>query len=314
MLKRNYDVVSLVGALLFLLAAIMDPYITATRNIHGYLVFVDVTQSMNVQDVRFSGKPISRLEYTKLLLKRVVKTLPCGSNMGLGIFFKNSAAVLYTPLETCSNYDVLIDTIDHLEWRMASHGSSNIRLGLQSISSIISTLGEPAQVVFITDGEEAPPLNVFSKTKLSDWQGGQNWLLVGVGGNRPTPVPKLDENNKVIGYWSIYSVKIQPATQVNEGPNDARDESIATESYEYYLSKLDEPYLKELAIDINARYIRADSAEKLIEAMQLQQTSPRIHSRFQIKNILAFCAFILVISYYLKDMIRAITSMRKHRI
>ncbi len=313
-LKNHYDIVSLVVALVLLLAASMSPSIEVERDIKSHMIFVDVTQSMNVQDMTIAGKSASRLAYTKQLLKETVKNLPCDSRVGLGIFFRGSVVLLYTPIETCSNYNILLDTIDHLEWRMASHGSSNIRQGLQSIASTLTTSGKSAQVVFITDGEEAAPLNIFSKISLSDWQGGRDWLLVGVGGNRPTPIPKLSASNEMIGYWSTYSIKMEPATKVNEGANNVRDESIATEPYEYYLSKLDEPYMKELALDIGAQYLKAEKAEDLIIAMDNQKSSAHYQTKFELRWILAFCAMLMMLSAYIPDAIEKIASLRKNKV
>lgn len=310
-IKHHYDVISLVAALMLLLVALTQPSIEIERDIKSYMIFVDVTQSMNVQDMTLNGQPASRLEYTKQLLKDAVKDLPCGSLVGLGIFFKSTAAILYTPIETCSNYGVLWDTIDHIDWRMASHGSSNIRLGLQSIALTLLTSGESAQVIFITDGQEAAPLNAINKTSLSGWQGGHGWLLVGVGGNKPMPIPKLNEKNEVIGYWSTYSIKMEPASKVNEGPNDARDESIATESYEYYLSKLDEPYMKELALDIDAQYLRAGKSEDLVIAMGNQKSSLHSTSKFKLSWVFASIAMLWMLSAYVPDAIKKFTTLRK---
>ncbi len=306
-LKANYDVISHVAALLLLLVASMNPTVLTRHQAPTYMVFVDVTQSMNVRDATLFGKPISRLEYTQYLLKKTIKKLPCGTKVGLGIFFKSSVAWLYAPLETCENYNILMDTIDHLEWRMASQGSSNIRQALLTIATSLITSGETGQVVFITDGDEAPPLNIFSKTSLANWQGGSGWLLVGVGGDKPAPIPKFNNKNEVIGYWSTYSIQIQPSSRVNEGPSDSRDESIATEAYEYYLSKLDETYLKELANDIHAKYVRLTSEDALIDAM-LNQPSPAAITgyRFPLKHLFAFGALLFMLSVYLPDLYRKI--------
>ncbi|MDX1915111.1 MAG: VWA domain-containing protein [Methylophilus sp.] len=310
-LKINYDLIILVTALILLLIASSQPSVKIMRQQKNYMFVVDVTQSMNVQDMPFAGKPISRLAYTKQLLKQTIENLPCNTKVGLGIFFRGSAALLYTPIETCSNYHALLDTIDHLEWRMASHGSSNIRLGLQSISSLLTTSNVSASVMFFTDGEEAPPLNIFSKTNLSGWQDARGWLLVGIGGNKPTPIPKLNANNEVIGYWSTYSIKIEPATQVNEGANNQRDESIATAPYEYYLSKLDEPYMKELASDIGAQYIKADNAENLIIAMDNLPSNAYEQTKLELNWILALFALLAMLSSYIPDVMHKINTRKK---
>ncbi|MDP1659988.1 MAG: VWA domain-containing protein [Methylotenera sp.] len=308
-INQHYDVISLALALILLLIALMQPSIEVERDIKSYMIFVDVTQSMNVQDMVLNGQSVSRIEYSKQILKETIEALPCGSRVGLGIFYKFTATALYAPIETCANYDVLLSSISHLEWRMASLGSSNIRAGLQSIASLLVTNGEPAQVTFITDGNEAAPLNIFTKTSLVGWQSGRDWLLVGVGGNKPTPIPKLNARNEVIGYWSTYSVKLQPASNVDE--NGGRDESVASQPYEYYLSQLDEPYMKELAQDIGGQYLKMGKSQDLIQAMLNQVPALHAASKFELHWIFALGAMLIILSAYLSDALNKATKFTK---
>jgi mxaL protein len=298
--KKHYDLIFLVGSLILLLIAVSQPSMNIMHQQKNYLFVVDVTQSMNVQDMKLSGKPISRLEYAKQLLKDTLKMLPCDSRVGLGIFFKTT--VLYTPIETCSNYHILWDTIDHLDWRMASQGSSNIRIGLLSISSLLVTSNSDiTHVIFMTDGQEAQPLNIFTKVSLTDWQAKHAWLIVGLGGNKPAPIPKLNTKNEVIGYWSTDAIKLNPASNVDEGHNGGRDNSVATEPYEYYLSQLDESYLKELSSDIGAQYIKAGSTEALISAINKQPSNMQFHAEFALNWAFALAALLLFIARYFPD-------------
>lgn len=314
-LKKHYEVICLTGALMTLLIAIAQPSMNMMRVQKNYLFVVDVTQSMNVQDMTLSGKPISRLEYAKQLLKESIKALPCNSQVSLGIFFKTTATLLYAPIETCSNYHLLWDTIDHLDWRMASQGNSNIRIGLLSIASLLVTSNDTiSHVVFMTDGQEAPPLNVFTKTSLTKWQDTRPWLIVGLGSNKPTPIPKLDANNAILGYWSTDAIKLNPASNVDEGHNGGRDNSIATEHYEYYLSHLDEPYLKELASNIGAHYIKASSSEELIATLNKQPSTMQFQTKLALNWAFALIALILMTSVYIPDIIFSINKrLRFHK-
>ena len=256
-IRKHHEFIALGGAFILLLIAASEPSINVKANVINHLIFIDVTQSMNTLDMTLDHKQVSRLEYTRHLLQDTVSNLPCGSRIGIGVFFKSNITLLFNPIETCSNLNVLHESIGHIEWRMASRGNSNIRLGLQSMADLTINADYPFNVVFMTDGQESPPLNAISKTSLASWQGGKNWLLVGIGGDHPMPIPKLDNRNEIIGYWSIYSIKIAPGAAVNDGTGSARDESLATEPYEYYLSQLDETYMKELAFDIGGNYLRA---------------------------------------------------------
>lgn len=311
-IKQHFDVISLTLALVMLLFALKQPSIEVEREIRSYMIFVDVTQSMNVQDMTLNGQPASRLEFAKTHLKETIKALPCGSRVGLGIFYKFNATVLYAPIETCANYDVLLSSISQLEWRIASLGSSNIRAGLKSIASLLITSDEPAQVVFISDGNEAPPLNVFTKSSLVGWQGGRNWLLVGVGGNKPVPIPKLNAKNEIIGYWSTYSIKLQPASNVDD--NGGRDESVASQPYEYYLSQLDELYIKELAQDIDGQYLKMDKSQDLLKAMLRQPPAAHIKTRVELNWMFALAAMFIMLAAYLPDLFRKLVKGLRHKI
>jgi len=254
----------LILALIAVLVATLSPKIELRRDIRNYLFIVDITQSMNVQDMLLNGSKASRIAYARRLLSETVKGLPCGTKISVGLFADSSVDVLYTPIEVCSNFDVIQNTLAHLEWRMAWHGGSRLRLGMQSASSLMLTLKDPAQLVFLTDGDEAPPINAISKTDLTTLQNSSGWLLVGLGANAPSPIPKLDANNQVIGYWSQYATKMDAVSAESRG---TRDDSIADSPSEYYLSALNQPYLMEMAKDLGARYVRADDAEHLLAAI-----------------------------------------------
>ena len=289
----------LLSALVLLLLSCFKPTLMMDREVRSYLFIVDITQSMNVEDMELQGIPASRLAYTRKMLQEAAKVLPCGSRVGLGIFAKAHAILLYRPIEVCANFDVLQDSIDHLDWRMASHGSSHLRFGLQSMATLVKTQLDPTQVVFFTDGEEAPPLNDLTRISLADWQGGRGWILVGVGGDLPKPIPKFNARNEVMGYWSLYSIKIEPAAVVSEESAGKRDDSLATDPKEYYLSKLDESYLKSLAEEVGGHYWRAKSPEEFGVVLMKQKFALSYRTNIQTDWLFALAALILILVRYL---------------
>src|SRR5690606_24484963 len=121
-------------------------------------------------------------------------------------------AALYQPIEVCENFHAIQDTIDHLDWRTAWSGNSRIRENLYSISRTLRSFPKElmAQVVFFTDGEEAPKLHVFNTKDLKGVQDAKDWLFVGVGSEEGAPIPKLNQDNQVIGFWSNESFALQP--------------------------------------------------------------------------------------------------------
>lgn len=297
-LPLKFDTLLLIAALALLLIAMLSPSIPMQRDLHNYLVVVDVTQSMNTIDMRWQGQDVSRIAYVRKLLQQAIPQLPCGSRVSLGVFSAEHVALLFMPIEVCSNYEVLQDTIAHLEWRMAWRGNSRLRFGMTSAKAALSALPAPAQVVFLTDGDEAPKLNAINKLDLSDWRGGEGWLVVGVGGEEPAPIPKYDSDDQILGYWAFANEIMAPSQVQSEESIGTRDDTVATDAYEYYLSRLEESYLKELSHEIGADYLSAGNPEALAEAMQQQKPAGTEIARIRIDWVLVLAAIGLVLAGY----------------
>lgn len=283
-------------AMLLLIIAAFRPTVPMERDIHTFLLVVDITQSMNTVDMTMHGKPASRIDYTRNLVHNTISSMPCGTRVGVAIFAGVLVTTLFNPVEVCENFHSIQDTISHLEWRQAAHGNSRLGFGMLSASGAVKALREPAQVIFFSDGEEAPMLHAFNRADLSNWQGGEGWLLVGIGGNKPTPVPKMDEYNKVIGYWSNNTYQLEPGiAQVSDETRLKRDDAIATQDYERHLSILDEKYLKALAKEVKADYLRGDNVGTVLTAIGKLKASHRDRAPFEIHWILASIAGILLL-------------------
>lgn len=298
-LRRRRDVAFLSAALLLLTIALFRPTAPVQRDIHTYLLVVDITQSMNAEDMRIAGKKTSRIAYTRRLLHDAIASMPCGTRVGVALFAGVVVSTIFHPVEVCASFDAIQDTVEHIEWRQAWHGNSRLGFGMLSASAALKALPEPARVVFFTDGEEAPLLHAFNRADLSNWQGGSGWLLVGIGGDEPTPVPKMDENNKIIGYWSENTYQLEPGiAQVSDETRGRRDDSVATQDYERYLSVLDEKYLQTLAKEIKARYIRGNSSPAVIAALKEQPPARRGWAPMEVNWLLAALAALLLLAAY----------------
>ncbi|HZV61435.1 MAG TPA: VWA domain-containing protein [Methylophilaceae bacterium] len=295
-LKR--DTLLLFAALVLLLIALLSPAIPMKRDLHNYLIVVDVTQSMNAVDMQWKGKSLSRIAYVRKLLQETIPQLPCGSKVSLGVFSAEHVALLFMPIEVCANYEVLQDSVAHLEWRMAWRGNSRLRFGMKSASAALSSLPQPAQVVFLTDGDEAPKLNAINKLDLSEWRGGEGWLVVGIGGDEPAPIPKYDSEDRILGYWAFANEIMAPSQVQSEESIGTRDDTVASDTYDRYLSQLYEPYLKELSHEIGADYLRADQPEALAEAMRQQKPAGAEVAQVRIDWLLVLAAMSLVLAGY----------------
>ncbi|GBG12641.1 mxaL protein [Novimethylophilus kurashikiensis] len=296
-LRHHRDAALLSAALVLLIVALFKPTVPVQRNIYSYMFVVDISQSMNVEDATLNGKAVSRIAYTRQTLHDIVSQMPCGTRMSLALFAGVSVADIYAPIEVCANYAAIQDTIDHLDWRMAWSGNSRIRESMLSVARTLRSLPEPAQVVFFTDGEEAPRLHAFNTRDLTNFQGGNGWLLVGVGSGKGTAIPKLDEKNQLIGYWAGDSFAMQPGiAQISEQNLGVRDNNVAAGEGDRYLSKLDEDYMKSLAKEVSGVYVRGDSLHSILSAMKEQKPARRDIAPFEIQDILAALAALLLLA------------------
>jgi mxaL protein len=174
------------------------------------------------------------------------------------------------------------------------------------LSRVIRSFPEPAQVVYFTDGEEAPKLGVFNTKDLTNFQGGNGWLFVGIGSEKGNAIPKLDEKNQLIGYWSIDSFAIQPGiAQISEANLGGRGNDVAGGTGDRYISTLQEQYLIDLSKQISGDYVRGDSLQSILTAMKKQKPARRDIAAYSIQWILALsAAMIFLLAYITKDMFK----------
>lgn len=286
-------------ALLFLLGAILRPTIPFKHNIYSYLLVADISQSMNAADMKLHGKTVTRLTYMQNMMHEVVASLPCGTKVSIGLFAGNSVAALYSPIEVCRNFAAIQDTIAHLDWRMAWSGNSRLRESLYVTAKVVRGMPEPAQVVYFTDGEEAPKLHAFNTKSLDEFQGGNDWILVGIGSEEGAAIPKLSEDNQVIGYWSNESFAMQPGiAQISESTLGVRDDNVATGEHDRYISKRASDYMESIAKEIDARYIKGDSTYQVLQAMKAQKPARRDIAPLALDWILATLAGLCILGTY----------------
>ena len=299
-LRHRRDISLLAAALLLLIIALFKPTVPVKRDIFSYLLVADISQSMNVKDMSLDGKVVSRMQYQQFLLHRIIGEMPCGTQVSMGLFAGVSVAALYTPIEVCENFAAIEDTIDNLDWRNGWSGNSRVRESMVTMAKLIRSFPEPAQVVYFTDGEETPRLHIFNTRDLTGFQGGKDWLLVGIGSDKGTAIPKLDEKNQLIGYWSAESFAMQPGVaQIAQDNIGSREDSVAEEPSDRYMSRLDEKYLISLAKEISANYVNGNSLQNILAAMKNQPPARRDKAAFELRWIIAGLAGLLFLAAYL---------------
>lgn len=299
-LRHRRDIALLSAALIFLIIALFKPSLPIKRDIYSYMLVADISQSMNVKDMSIAGKTVSRMEYQQYMMHRIVSELPCGTQVSIGVFAGVSVAALYTPIEVCENFNAIDDGINNLEWRMGWSGNSRIRESMVTLAKLIRSFPEPAQVIYFTDGEETPRLHIFNTRDLTGFQGGKDWLIVGVGSQKGTPIPKLDEHNQLIGYWANESFAMQPGVaQISQDNIGTRNDEIADNVSDRYLSRQDNKYLQKLAGEVGGNYVDGESLQSVLFAMKNQPPARREKAAFELKWIIASLAGLFFLAAYL---------------
>lgn len=196
-------------------AALMQPGFTWPARVGTTLLVVDITQSMGVLDMHDpdSGlaaatglgqgrSAISRLDYTRALLRRVLRELPCGHRAGVGVFTERKTLVLLDPVEVCGHYAALEDVLGQLSERMAWAADSHLYYGTYSALDEIGRRLPGAALAFFSDGHQAPVVAAGAEPRFERGPTTPPGVLFGVGGLVPMPVPRTDSNGRITGYWT----------------------------------------------------------------------------------------------------------------
>ncbi|PZQ13695.1 MAG: VWA domain-containing protein [Ancylobacter novellus] len=270
---QDWRAFALAAALLLAVIAALQPEAEATRDTYDVIGFIDITGSMNARDYGAKGAPKSRLDAVKELLPAAVGRLPCGSRFGLGVFSERRVFLLFEPMEVCRNFSAIAGAIGGLDWRMAWEGDSRIADGLQAAIDAAAPIG--ADVVFLTDGQEAPPPRTDMPHEFEIEKGKVKGLLVGVGGTELVPIPKYDDFGRETGFFTMADVP--QASRLGPPPEGAEslpgynarnapfgDMPEGTE----HLTSVKEPYLEGLAEKTGLGYARLGDPEALARAIE----------------------------------------------
>jgi mxaL protein len=294
-----------IAATVCLGVALARPRIPLTRPSYNLIVVLDITGSMNTRDQRIADKPASRLEYAKLTLRQMLGALPCQSRAALAIFTERRTFLLSEPVEICANYPALDGTISHLDWRMAWEGDSHVSKGLSHALALAGSLD--ADLVFLTDGQEAPPLPEGWEDSFEAGDGSAKGVIAGVGGHVLSPIPKFDPTGREVGFYNADDVPHE--SRVGGPPKGAENRegwhprnaphgassALGTE----HLSSVREDHLKLLAGKTGLGYVHLESAATLAEALTTSARPRPVRIPHDIAALPAAVALALLIAAYL---------------
>jgi mxaL protein len=301
LLHQHADRAGLAAAALLLAASLSGISVPMQRALFDHVVVLDITQSMNVRDMARDGKPVARLDFAKDALRQALVELPCGSKVGWGIFTEYRSLLLLAPLEVCANLGELRGTLAGIDGRMAWTGNSEVAKGLHAGIGIAKQLPGKPDLVFVTDGHEAPPLNPRNRPAFGGKPGEVQGLVVGVGQLLASPIPKIDPAGRVLGTWRADEVQQHdPRSQGRGGTGeamvgDAVEDRAAAAAGSEHLSALRETHLRLLAADTGLAYHRLNDGRALAAELTAAALARPIAARFDLGPLLAGLALLLLL-------------------
>ncbi|MEN9597456.1 MAG: hypothetical protein RL236_1890 [Pseudomonadota bacterium] len=262
-----------------MLLMFLFPQRLENKPIYNLTVIVDITRSMNATDYEKDAKPMSRLEFMKQSLRELLLDLPCESTISLGVFTERRSTLLFEPIEVCAGLTEIESTINALDWRMAWAADSRISQGLKQ--TIESLKKSDSTLVFMTDGQEAPPINPRYAPDLVALKDKMKGMIVGVGGLQAVPIPKFNEHGEKIGFYTADDVPHRSTFgESNLNPEtiegfDARNAPFGKNTVigSEHLSALQEGYLQQLSQTVGFHYARLVDSDDLKRALDEAQLS-----------------------------------------
>ena len=275
-------------AVLLLATTLFHPIWEREQKINRFVFVFDITQSMNTRDYHVEGLPSDRLSYAKTALKQAILALPCGSQAGLGLFTHKNTQLLLHPIEVCQHMPAIVNALSQIDWRSAWAADSYIAYGLFSGLRQLKKLD--AQLVFFTDGQQLPETALEPHYRSS--AGKTSGLIVGVGKLHPSPIPKLDLNNQMLGFWQQSDLP-ETAISARYHPHIKQ-----LQSNQWLTSSLQETHLKSQAVMTSMDYHRLQAPEQLAE--NLLQLEPSVTSvvKKDLRPFAALAAFLLLIATF----------------
>ena len=306
MRRPDWRTLAIGGALAFSAVAALQPEIRAERSTYDVLGFIDITGSMNARDYDQNGAPQSRLDAVKQRLPAAIGRLPCGSRFGLGVFSERRVFLLFEPMDVCHDFAAIEGAIRGLDWRMAWEGDSRIADGLQRAIDMTTPIG--ADLVFLTDGHEAPPQRTDIEQRFEIEKDKVKGLVVGVGGTQPVPIPKYDDFGRESGFFSMSDVpqasRLGPPPEYGEGqelppgynPRNAPFGDMP--EGDEHLTSVKEDHLRQIADLTGLGYARLGESQALAEAIEANAKPRPIEVPVDLSFFPAVAALIALAALY----------------
>jgi mxaL protein len=162
-------------------------------------------------------------------------------------------------------------------------------------------------VIFITDGQEAPPVNPSYQADFSTVKGQAKGMIIGVGGLQAVPIPKFDSQGKSTGFYTQDDVPYRSSFgQSNLDPSqikgyNARNAPFGSEAAtgNEHLTALHETYLEKLSAESGLAYSRLTDLQNLSLALKNPKLATLIVIQTDIRWQPALLALLMLSLVYL---------------
>jgi mxaL protein len=283
----------------------LHPAAPVSHHVYRVVFVLDITQSMGTLDYRVDGHPTSRIAFAKQALRRTLDNLPCGSEAGLAIFTANRSLLLLTPVDVCADYNELLDTLGRVSNRMAWEDYSAVARGLYSGINVMRTLTPQPALVFITDGQESPPVNPAFAPQFDGTPGKVRGMIIGAGGFTLSPIPKFDPQGRPLGYWQPQDVQQTDSYSLSRAAGEplvtpgGQPIAIRRPTGTEQLSSLKQDYLKQLATATGLSYHRLTDADSITRALDAAGIAVARPVQTDLRWLLALPALLALLLLYI---------------
>jgi Ca-activated chloride channel family protein len=278
--RQIWKIVLLLASMGFLILALARPQVgtkleEVKREGVDIMIAIDVSESMNAQDIKPSRIAKARHEVASLIEKLE------GDRIGL-IAFAGEAFV-QCPLTL--DYGAAKIFLEVLEPGLIPTPGTNLMAAIQLAMESFETAERKHKVmVLITDGEDTQGQDVLEAAKAAETEGVVIYT-VGIGSAQGVPIPVLDESGNQTGF-----------KKNRQG--------------EVVVSKLDELALEKIALQTGGKYYRASSGEaeldriyEAISGMEKKELASLKFSQYEerFQWLLGIALFLLILETMISE-------------
>jgi len=142
-------------------------------------------------------------------LAEALREMPCGAQLSWGVFTGKPDVRARGSVEVCSHRSDLLDSLAQLDWRVSWEAGSRIGGALVSalrVLPLVRTKPIRCQGWSSSPMARSAARRVAQSRHFEDYLGKVQGVIVGVGGDALTPIPKYDMDGKYLGEWEADDV------------------------------------------------------------------------------------------------------------